>query len=54
MIRIICMKMMVRMKMVTEMKETMHVLKMSVDNEECLQVLLSNWLPIDWLASHLL
>ena len=42
------------MMMVTEMKETMHVLKMDVDIEEFHQVLLSSWVPIDWLASHLL
>ena len=45
---------MVRMMMVTEMKETMHVLKMNVDIEEFHQVLLSSWVSIDWLASHLL
>ena len=54
MIRIICMMMMVRMKMMAEMKGTMHVLKMSVDIEEFHQVLLSSWVSIDWLASHLL
>ena len=48
------MMMMVRMMMVTEMKETMHVLKMNVDIEEFHQVLLSSWVPIDWLACHLL